>query len=478
VLVVGGGITGAGIALEASLRGYRCGLVERGDFASGTSSRSTKLIHGGLRYLLHGAAEFVRESLEERAFLLRHAPTLVTPLPFLAPIAWMPQAADEIERLLAAYDGLAGPESGLAHHRRVPSTELASRSPLLAGLEGDAFEYHEAVTDDARLTLAVLEAATRAGAIAVNHLALSRIDRTGPEVQVDLRDGSAGGELPVSASVLVLAVGPALSTLAAKLGLRPPALQPAKGVHVVLRQSSPPTASALLLVHPRDGRQLSLVPWRGHLVLGSTDTPCRTDEIDDPRPERTDVEYLLEALGAVLPRWRPEITAAWAGVRPLVGDASARTADLSREDRIVDLAPGVVAVAGGKLTTFRPVARRVVDHLDEGTARPAGSAPYPDLVDPLPASDTTAVDRHAASAPRPRLRPDQLRKAAAIAVASTLDDVVTQRLGLSLVEPAEAAKRAGDWAAEVGGALNWSVSERDRQVHEFRDGLARFRWRP
>jgi glycerol-3-phosphate dehydrogenase len=424
VLVAGGGITGAGVALEAALRGLRCVLVERADFASGASRRSSKLVHGGLRYLIANDVEVVREALAERAFLVRNAPGLVEPLPHFLPLDGRTGDADGIGRLLAAYDALAGPDAGVPLHRRVDG----------------GFEYHEAVTDDARLTLAVLSAAVARGAVVANHLGVSGWEHGAGGLDVEL----GGGVLRLRARALVLAVGACLGEHETDLPLRP-----SRGTHVVLDGTAP---RATVTRHPADGRPISVVPWKGRLLVGTTDTPC--DDAADVPASAEDVAYLLEGARALLGDPGPPV-AAWTGVRPLAGDDDTRTADLSRGDRIVELGPRVVCVTGGKLTTFRPVARRALERTGLAAGTPDA---YPVLAAPLPAALDTAL--HAAAT-------DEM--------AVTLDDVLTQRLGVSLAAPDEADAHAEVWADAVGAALGWSAAECERQVADYRAGLDRFR---
>jgi glycerol-3-phosphate dehydrogenase len=474
LLVVGGGITGAGVALEASLRGYRVALVERADFGSGASGRSSKLVHGGLRYLMQGGVELVRASLAERAFLLDRAPELVAPLPHLIPLRSVTESAEEVERLLAAYDELAGAEPGVPRHRRLGADELRRRAPVLGDDPGDGFAYYEAVTDDARLTVSVLEAAVGRGAVAVNHAALAELRSSTGRVEATVRDTLSGRVHGVTAGVAVLAVGAWLAEVAGAIGLPRGAVRPAKGAHVVLRQTEPALDVALVLRHPDDGRPVSLVPWKHHLVLGTTDVPCRADELDRPTPSAADVAYLLAALGSLAPTWQPEVTAAWAGVRPLWDDPSARTtADLSREDHLVELGDGVIGVAGGKLTTFRRLGRRVVDLVEARTGRgPTAPALYPRIADAM--LDCRLEPGEEPLVPGLPFGVGHLWIAARREMAVTLDDAVTQRLGISLVRPREAAAAAERWSAEMGSALGWTAPERAHQAAAFRAGLERF----
>lgn len=365
VLVVGG-INGAGVLLEAVLRGYRAGLVEAVDFASGASGRSTKLVHGGLRYLARGELAIVREAARERDRLLRLAPDLVTPLPYLLPL----DSRLERERgrlVLALYDHLG--LGALPRHRFVTQGDLATRFRAYAHLgPHGAWEYFEAQTEDARLTIAVLRAAVERGAVVANHVVWTgqRPDDGGNVVE--LRDALGGGRFEVRASCLVLAVGAALGMAASRSGWKGIDIRPGKGVHLVLRTTAFPASHALAVREPQDRRYLTLRPWRGHLLVGSTDTPADDSELRSGRVQRHEIEYLLAGTRRALPDADLALRAAWSGFRPLIGGGTS-TVSLSREDRIFTPGDGVLAVCGGKLTTFRPIARRALDLIDARSGR-------------------------------------------------------------------------------------------------------------
>lgn len=469
LLVVGGGITGAGVVLEATLRGYRCGLVERADFASGTSSRSSKMIHGGLRYLARAEIAFARESLAERGILLRTAPSLVQPLPFLVPIAGPVDFAKSVVAL-GLYEWLAM-DGTLPRRRRLGPTEIAEFFPPLRGQVKDAVLYYDAQADDARLTLAVLRAAVGNGAVIANHASATGIDPLPGEVRVEITDVLSGMAISVRAGRVVLAVGAWLGELTKQTGLPPVAVRPAKGIHLVFPQTQPPVRASLVLRHP-DGRYIFLEPWKGHLLLGTTDTACDSSELDYLASTADEVEYLLVGLRAALPNWPSTPVAAWAGVRPLLNEPGRRTTDLSRTDRIFEVARGVVAIAGGKLTTFRRVAKRTLDFVDQLASRPKQATKWATLAEILP--------RAAEALPGDRLLPSliytarDLEHIARDEMVATLDDALTQRLGLSLVAPVEAAEHARRWATIIGSVLGWDDPERDRQVTNYRARLGRF----
>jgi glycerol-3-phosphate dehydrogenase len=309
---------------------------------------------------------------------MTHSTNLLTPLRHIAPLELTGNHPDA-GALLAAYDRLAKP-SPLPASRALTPAEVRKAVPWLGGKDG-GFEYYEAAVNDTRLTLALLTAAAERGAIAVNHLQLTAVE---PPAAVTV-DTVSRHSLTLRARQVVLAVGPWLQQLAHGAGLPEVRLRPARGTHLVLRQPEPPLETAVILNHPTDHRPLVLSPWRGHLLLGTTDVACDPETIKRPLPAAADVAYLLEGLQVLAPDWPVTVTAAWAGVRPLLeADADSETVDLSRQDKLIDLAPGVLGIAGGKLTTFRAVAQRVCDVLEQRLGTPSGPASrFPHLTDPL-----------------------------------------------------------------------------------------------
>lgn len=464
LVVVGGGITGAGIVLEATSRGYQCALIEANDFAAGTSSRSSKMIHGGLRYLARREFGIVRESLREREALLALAPQLVTPMPFLLPLRTV---MDRAKGLIALplYERLAG-RSALPRHRTVRGSELQRRVPHLAHVD-TAVEYFDAVTDDARLTMTVLRTAAERGAVIANHIALEHLVHAAGETRAHVADAS-GDRFEIRCRLAVLAVGAWLSEIAPRQGWDGVRVRPAKGIHLVLRASAPLEA-AVVVRHPNDGRYLFLIPWKGQILFGTSDTAAGPADLRGPRADPADVTYALACLKAWFPEWQPDIRAAWAGLRPLIDETVVGTADISREDRILEPAPGAVVIAGGKLTTFRAIARRALDIVDLRLGGRRKPSTYPMLEDPL-----------ASSLPGERLIPElpltlhHLLRACREEMPLTLDDLLTQRLGLSFVAPDVAGREAARWSAVAAAALGWDEAERGRQVAAYRERLASF----
>jgi glycerol-3-phosphate dehydrogenase len=356
VLVVGGGVTGAGILLEASRRGLRALLVERGDFASGTSSRSSKLVHGGLRYLKEGKIGLARESVREREELLRDAPGLVEPIHFLMP--HYPGSKPGTMALsvgLAVYDAFAGRRL----HRFVDRDEALRLVPALAErrLRG-AHVYLDATTDDARLVLRLLRDSEAHGATALNYVAAATLIRhRGRVVGARLEDVASDRTAEVRARVVVNATGVFADALRGEVGERP-RLRPLRGSHLLLHDWRLPLAYAVAFSHPGDGRPVFAYPWLGMTLVGTTDLDHRANLADEPSISPEEVEYLLAGLHAQFPSGAidgGDVVSTYAGVRPVVGTGKA---DPSREGRehVVWREHGLITVTGGKLTTFRPMA--------------------------------------------------------------------------------------------------------------------------
>jgi glycerol-3-phosphate dehydrogenase len=361
LLIIGGGITGAGVALDARLRGLRVALIDKGDFASGTSSVSTKLVHGGLRYLEHGHVGLVYEALHERRRLLRNAPHLVRPLRFVIPFCtgarvppWKWRAG------LMLYDLLAG-RGNLSRSRSCPLTRLHTDFPGLAppGLTGAA-EYADAVMDDARLCIEVIHTAAHEGAIAANYVEAAGFDW--PSGVVHAMDRLTGRQLRIQARVVVNAAGPWVEQVRRLAGEREngPLLAPTKGVHVVAPDRRLP--AALLLLHPADGRVFFVLPWMGKTLIGTTDTDFAGSP-DELTVREEEIAYLLEGHNHYLcpPLERTDLLGSFAGLRPLLRSRDGEPSARSREFRVQSGPTGLISVAGGKYTTFRHMAEVIVD---------------------------------------------------------------------------------------------------------------------
>lgn len=365
LLVVGGGIYGAWIAYDAALRGLSVAIVERDDWASGTSSASSKLIHGGLRYLEHGHLGLVAKALRERARLLRLGPHRVWPLRFLLPVhgdSRQPRAV--LKAGLMLYDLLAGSRSGIPGHHHLAATEVRQLAHWTEpqDLRG-GFLYGDGGTDDARLTLELIDGACTHGAVAVNHApVLSLVRSTSGAVQgARVRDALSGTEYEVRAHTTIAAVGPWAARLA---GCDPGSLRLSKGVHLVLPPLPGPADQAMLLTAPQDRRVFFLIPWYGATLLGTTDTDYQGDP-DALRVEDSEIDYLLTAVRARCPGlgWtRAHIRGSFAGLRTLQA-SSGQVGAATREWTLIEPAAGLLVPVGGKLTSARVEAARAVDRV-------------------------------------------------------------------------------------------------------------------
>lgn len=394
LLVIGGGITGAGIARDAALRGLRVALVEARDFAAGTSSRSSRLIHGGLRYLEQGRLHLVMESLRERAVLLRLAPHLVRPLPFILPFFQGDRVPGWKARLgLSLYDLLAG-RGNVRRHHTLGKRALLDIEPRLreAGLTGGAL-YHDAQCDDARLTLGVIRAAAGAGAKVANYTRVTGLlTEAGRAIGALLRDELSGTEGEVRARIVINAAGPwgdgirRLEDPAA-----PPILRLTKGTHVVVPRARIGNRHAIIFTSPLDGRVMFVLPWEAWTYVGTTDTDWAGGP-DAVAPDGRDIDYLVGSANAIFPAAAltpADVVSSWAGLRPLLAAAPDAPASLlSREHRILRGRLGMLTIAGGKLTTFRPMARAVVDRAARELGQDARVHRRESERSPLPGGET------------------------------------------------------------------------------------------
>jgi glycerol-3-phosphate dehydrogenase len=381
LLVLGGGIVGAGVALDARLRGLTTALLDKGDFASGTSSASSKLVHGGLRYLEHGEFGLVYEALHERRRLLHNAPHLVRPLRFVLPFYRGARLPPWKWRLaLTLYDLLAG-RGNIRRSRPLAERELARAFPGLRrqGLLGGV-EYFDAQMDDARLCLEVLQSAARQGARVCNYVEARGFETAGGRIAgVRAFDRVAGRELTVRARQVVNATGPWVDEVCRLAGdAAGPRLEPTKGVHVVAPGRG--LAAAFLLLHPADGRVFFVIPWMGKTLIGTTDTftPAGPDAL---RVDDEDVAYLLEGHNHYLgpPLAPAELCGRFVGLRPLVRSGSGGPSALSREFHVFTGPGGLLSVAGGKYTTYRHMAEVITDAVVEqlGRKRRSRTRDYP-----------------------------------------------------------------------------------------------------
>jgi glycerol-3-phosphate dehydrogenase len=512
LVVVGGGITGAGVALDAASRGYSVALLEKSDYAAGTSSRSSKLIHGGLRYLQNFDLGLVREALLERSLLVKLAPHLVRPLPLLV-ASFEGKRPDRLTGVgLNMYDVMSWrrgrdeqEEWSPARHRIVDGPETVEMAPALAGREPSAaYLFYDCQTDDVRLVLSVLGEAERFGAVLANRCEVTGlVERNGRAAGVLVRDAEGGGEFEVAATSVINATGVWADRL------RPdelygeeemPRIRPSRGTHVTLARDLLPV-DAGVIAPAAGGRTVFVLPWLGRTLVGTTDNDYQ-GSLDHVPASEEDIAYLVEAVNAyfgteIAPG---DLTAAYAGVRPLIstGDPK-KSVDISRKAEIYETSSGLVTITGGKLTTWRRMAKLAVDRIVEREGReapchteeipiglPEDPAALPDL--PGVEDDTRAhlaaryghaardVLRLAAAAPQltRRISPDLPDIAAEPAFAAgheqarSLADALLRRTRLGLLDARRLAAPGSEGARlaarAMGGELGWDEARVEREL--------------
>ncbi|MEZ5607670.1 MAG: glycerol-3-phosphate dehydrogenase/oxidase [Burkholderiaceae bacterium] len=482
--VVGGGATGLGVALDAAQRGHRVLLVEAHDFAKGTSSRATKLVHGGVRYLAQGDIHLVREALHERVHILQSAPHLAQPLAFVMP-SYKLWETPFYGVGLKMYDLLAG-RAGLGATEWLGAGQTQRLLPGVQpkGLKGGV-KYWDGQFDDARLALALARTAAAHGALVINYCeALEVLHDAGQAVGLRLRDAESGREFCVQAGCVVNATGVWVDGLrqqdAQLAGQKLQAMvEPSQGVHVVVDQSFLPGEHALLVPSTRDGRVLFAVPWLGKLILGTTDTP-RSDVPLEPRPQAQELDFILTEAARYLRRapTRADILSSWAGLRPLVrpgGDAGS-TKSISREHTVRVARSGLVTVTGGKWTTYRAMAEDVLAQcVDSGRLAARGPSRTAGLKlvgaggagggKPVGISQPQGLHSYGAEAAQvaslpgaerslaPGLTEAMVRFAARHEYARCVEDVLARRCRLLFLDAAQAARAAPAVAAVLQDEL-------------------------
>jgi glycerol-3-phosphate dehydrogenase len=365
IVVIGGGATGAGIALDAANRGLNVLLLERDDFGSGTSSRSTKIIHGGVRYLAQGRIGLVREALRERAYLLRNAPHLVTPQAFSVPIENVVEGAKYFIGL-KLYDLLSGAQQVQACHWLSKHEMEHSISALRKNYFRGAMRYFDAQFDDTRLLMTILHSAAREGAALLNYAEVIALNKSqsGQLKAVTFRDRESNHVYELETHTVINATG---ATSDAILKLDEPThrltIHPSQGAHIVVGREFLPGGDAILMPRTPDGRIMFAIPWLDHVLLGTTDTSLQCVP-RDPVPQRTEIEMILDVAGQYLEKApkSKDILSSFAGIRPLLLEPSeSQTSKVSREHRIDVLPSGLVSISGGKWTTYRLMAEQCVD---------------------------------------------------------------------------------------------------------------------
>nr|MDQ5824607.1 glycerol-3-phosphate dehydrogenase/oxidase [Chloroflexota bacterium] len=527
ILVVGGGITGAGVALDAAARGYRVGLVEKSDFASGTSSKSTKLVHGGIRYLAQFDFALVRESLVERGLLMRNAPFLVQPVGFLLPLyagAKRPMGMPIrppfglgmgllLRAGLLAYDLLSG-RLGIKRHRRIGKSTVGHLFPCLNPdkLE-DAFIYYDAQTDDSRLTATVIRTAAQHGALVANHAEVKGFRQEKGRIKAAIvADSVSGRSVSIRTGTVVNAGGAFAGRIEELAGPSTIRIKPAKGVHITVdRQALKLGRGAIVLPETDDGRLLFLVPWGAHVTIGTTDT--EGGDIDRPRADEHDVAYLLRHVNRYMRcnLRETDIISAWAGYRPLVTSrkSSQASSRLSRTHAVLDGPGGMVTVVGGKLTTYRRMAQDTIDHIARQRGKPvvraterlplSGSEDWPGAYQDLKAAAAEfhlkhdTVRRLALYGSSSRVILDLIRVTPGLAarivpglpyimaevtyacryeMALDLADLLERRLRISFEDRSHGVQVAPRVAALMAEELGWDEAEINSQVNSYHSIVA------
>ena len=518
VLVVGGGVTGLGVALDAASRGLKVALVERDDFASGTSSKSSKLIHGGVRYLQQGEVALVYEALHERHRLKRNAPHLVQTLPFMIPILKRDGVVSrKIARALGTalwmYDLTGGWRIG-KFHRRLKADKAFTHLPTMDRQRlGSAYLYFDAMADDARVCLALARTAKSYGAVVLNYTRVEKI--------LHNENGQASGAVvkpydteafAIDARVVVNAAGVwSDEVMTSDAGKNPDSIRPAKGVHLTVPWKMVRNDLAIVIPVPGDRRSLFLVPWipnydgtYQYTYVGTTDTDYQ-GSIDDPQCTSVDINYVLKALNAAVMTniSADDVTAVWSGLRPLVKSVngekiSSRTADLSRRHKVSKSKSGVITIAGGKLTTYRKMAQDTIDEaltqlqksakcktknlklIGATTSTPKTNAKSAmhlaarfgteaSLINEMIAENPSLGEQLIAGLP-------YLKAEAVFAVkyemARTLDDILSRRTRARIINRRASVASARAVAELIAPLLNWGEQEVNNQVLAYCDSCA------
>lgn len=499
IAVIGGGATGAGIAVDAAARGYRVALLEQNDFGKGTSSRSTKLVHGGVRYLQQGNIPLVMEALKERGLLLQNAPHLVRNLEFVVPnYLWWEAPFYGVG--LKMYDLLAG-QHGFGPSKILSRDEVLRHIPTLEpdGLRGGVV-YHDGQFDDSRLLINLLQTAVEQGALVLNYARVTALvkDAGGKVTGLTFRDEESGREHTLGARCLVNATGPFCDQLRR---LDDPAvapmIAPSQGVHLVLPREFLAGDAAIMVPHTRDGRVLFAVPWHGHVLVGTTDTPISEVSLE-PRAQECEVDFILETAGRYMAKCptRADILSVFTGIRPLVkAKPDANTAALSRDHTIQISPSGLLTIAGGKWTTYRKMAEDAVNRAAELASLPErpcvtkdlrvhGFLKKPEESGPLASYGADAQKIADLIREQPGLATPlheslpicgaQIVWAARYEMARTLDDVLARRtraLFLNARAALAMAPAALRWLADT---LGRDVGWQKRQLAEFSETAAGF----
>lgn len=468
VLIIGGGITGAGTARDAAMRGLTVAVIDKNDFASGTSSRSSRLIHGGIRYLENGQIHMVRESSRERAILLEIAPHLVHRQRFTWPIYRAARIPGwKLEIALTFYDRLARYPK-LWRHERLDKKSVMEFEPALnpGDLRGGA-AYFDAATDDSRLTLANIVSARAHGAATANYMEAVRINPGKPNA-IRVRDELDSIEFEILARTVVDATGPwAAQTGPVK----------SKGSHIVVPRTLVGNTEAVTLLSPIDGRVMFVLPSGDFTIIGTTET-WTSESPDTVRPSRNEVDYLLRSARTFFPNTylcEDHVVAAWSGLRPLVtGNSQSNPTAVSREHKITREKSGMIRVTGGKMTTYRSMAAEVTDHIqhslgDRVGKSGTGSEVLPggtrrtdlsDLIAREPALAAPIIENHPATMA-------EVRFAVTDEMAVTISDILIRRTRVAFETTDHGLAAAAPVADQIAPLLGWTAKQKSDQLRRY-----------
>ena len=502
VIVIGGGASGLGIAVDAASRGYRTVLFEAHDFAKGTSSRSTKLVHGGVRYLAQGRFRLVREALRERGHMVRNARHLVHELGFIIPCyRWWEPAFYRIG--LGIYDLMAG-SLGLKASAWLGREKVLQALPNIrdASLRGGV-RYYDGVFDDARFAIALARTAVDHGACVINHAPVRalRKDAKGKITGVQMQDSLSGAVYEVSGKTVVNAAGVFTNAVFAMDGGDTKGhVVPSQGIHLVVSRSFLPGSDALLIPHTTDGRVLFAVPWQQHVLIGTTDTPVKDAHLE-PHPLEAEIELVLTNAGRYLAQvpTRADVLCMFAGLRPLAAPdrRGQQTKEVSRGHKVLTSDSGLVSIIGGKWTTYRQMAEDVVDHLRDQFSLPPSACCTQDLrihgdiartttspTDPLATYGTDAAEIRAIQRSDPttceHLHPHhpftmaEVVYAAREEMAITVEDVLARRVRLLFHDARAAMAAAGPVARMLAREAGHDEAWIREQIASFRELAIRY----
>ena len=469
VLIIGGGASGAGVAVDAASRGYDTILLERADFGSGTSSRSTKLVHGGVRYLRQGDIGLVMEALHERGRLRQNAPHLVSDLRFIVPTYdWWEGPFYGVG--LRIYDLLAGrygfgPSRNLSREETIELLPNVSREGLRGGVQ-----YYDGQFDDARLLINLIQTAADHGAVVLNYAPVVSLlhDRADQVSGAVVRDTETQDEFEIRARVVINATGP-YSDAVRKMDdpVAPGVMVPSQGTHIVLPSRFLAGDSAIMVPHTSDDRVLFAIPWHGHVVVGTTDTPLDSAPFE-PKPLDEEIDFILENAGMYLENdpSRADVLSAWSGIRPLVRnsrdeDTSGDTASLSRDFVVQISRSGLVSLSGGKWTTYRRMAEECVDQ-----AAVVGELPDLKCVTrDLKIRGSENSERRTSNIEHPG--EEEILRAARDEMARTVEDVLARRTRLLFLDAQKAIDAAPRTAEVLARELGRDDGWRDEQIRAF-----------